>query len=123
MPDPVSYFELGGQDATGLREFYAGLFGWKIQTPLDAAETGDYSRVVSSKGGIAGSIVRTSGNMPPNYVMFYVGVDDLQASLDKAESLGGKTMVPPMPVPIQGGEGHIAVFIDPAGNTIGLRKL
>ena len=45
MPDPVSYFELGGQDATGLREFYAGLFGWKI--PLDAAETGDYSRVVS----------------------------------------------------------------------------
>ena len=48
MPDPVSYFELGGQDATGLREFYAGLFGWKIQTPLDAAETGDYSRVESS---------------------------------------------------------------------------
>ena len=61
--------------------------------------------------------------MPPNYVMFYVGVDDLQASLDKAESLGGKTMVLPMPMPIQGGEGHIAVFVDPAGNTIGQRKL
>ncbi len=122
MPDPVSYFELGGQDAGRLREFYAELFGWKIQTPLEAAETGDYSRVEQVEGGIAGGIVRTSGNMPPSYVMFYVAVDDLQAALDKAESLGGKTMVPPMPMPIAGGEGHIAVFMDPAGNTIGLRK-
>ena len=66
MPDPVSYFELGGQDAGKLREFYAELFGWKIQTPLEAAETGDYSRVEQAEGGIAGGIVRTSGNMPPS---------------------------------------------------------
>ena len=47
----------------------------------------------------------------------------MQTDFEEAESLGGKTMAPPMPMPIQGGEGHIAVFIDPAGNTIGLRKL
>ena len=58
--------------------------------------------------------------MPPNYHILYVTVDDLQACLDKAASLGGQTRVPPFEMP--GGVGQIAVFRDPDGNTIGLHK-
>jgi len=49
----------------------------------------------------------------------FIQVDDLQAYLDKAESLGGKTVIPPTDVP---GMGTFAWFADIDGNTIGLRK-
>ena len=48
--------------------------------------------------------------------MFYVGVDDVEAALTKAESLGGKTLVPPVEIP----GGIFAWFTDPEGNTVGL---
>ena len=47
----------------------------------------------------------------------YIQVDDLQAYLDKAEGLGGKTMIPPTEVP---GMGHFAWFTDIDGNILGL---
>jgi predicted enzyme related to lactoylglutathione lyase len=46
-------------------------------------------------------------------------VADLQAALDKAQKLGGKTAMPPMDVP---GGPSIAQFTDPAGNLVGLVK-
>jgi len=46
-----------------------------------------------------------------------VGVDDLQAALDKAESLGGKTVAPPMEIP---GVVSLAFFSGPEVNVIGL---
>ena len=119
MPNPVSYFELGGRNAGKLREFYSELFGWQIEH-FGAATFAEYYSVASTEGGIAGGIIQTSGEMPPNYLMVYVTVDDLQACLDRAESLGGETVVPPWEMP--GGMGQIAVFRDPDGNTIGLHK-
>jgi hypothetical protein len=51
--------------------------------------------------------------------MVYVEVDDLQQALDKAESLGGKTVMPPMDIP---DAVSLAMFTDPSGNVIGLVK-
>ncbi len=120
MPNPVAYFELGGRNAANLREFYTDLFDWNIESSTPSLAGGDYFYVQPTEGGVGGGILQTSGEMPPNYVMFYVSVDDLQAYLDKAESLGGTTLVPPMPIP--SGMGHFAVFQDPDGNVIGLHK-
>ena len=50
---------------------------------------------------------------------FYVMTDDLQSTLDSAEQLGGKTVLPPTDVP---GGPSIAMFTDPQGNAIGLLK-
>jgi predicted enzyme related to lactoylglutathione lyase len=50
--------------------------------------------------------------------MFYVDVEDVQAALDKAGELGGKTLVGPITIPA----GTFAWFADPDGNTIGLLK-
>lgn len=44
-------------------------------------------------------------------------LEDVRASLKKAESLGGKTLVPPLTIP---GAGTFAWFADPEGNTVGL---
>ncbi len=117
MGKPVVYFEIAGRDGEALKEFYANLFDWNIS---HHAPAGSYWYVEGEEGGIPGGIMQTTEDMPPNYVTFYVQVDDIQGCLGQAESLGGKTIVPPMPVP--GGMGHIGVFLDPSGNCIGLHK-
>ena len=70
-----------------------------------------------SEGGINGGIGPT--NDGTSRVTFYAQVDDLQAYLDKAERLGGKTVLPPMEIP---DTVTLAMFSDPEGNLIGLIK-
>jgi uncharacterized protein len=50
-------------------------------------------------------------------VSIYSQVEDLQATLDRAEHLGGKTILPPTEIP---GGPKLAMFADPAGNITGL---
>ena len=120
MPNPVTYFELGGRDAAGLSDLYSELFGWNIQPMGQSAAGSDFYFVEEDEGGIPGGILQTIEEMPDNYMMFYVSVDDPQECLDRAEKLGCSTIVAPMPLP--NGNGHIAIFQDPQGNFIGLHK-
>jgi predicted enzyme related to lactoylglutathione lyase len=114
MTQPVIHFEVVGPDASALQSFYTSLFDWKINT--DNAM--NYGMVEAGEGGIAGGVAPTMDGQPN--VTFYVQVPDLQAALNKAEKLGGKTLMPPMDVP----DGpSIAQFTDPAGNRIGLVKV
>ena len=115
MPNPVVHFEvMASENAEGIRKFYAEAFGWKI----DANNPMNYGLVDNGGEGINGGIGHPMAG--PSYATFYVQVDDLQRALDKIESLGGTTQMPPMDVP--GGEVSIAMFRDPAGNLIGLVK-
>jgi predicted enzyme related to lactoylglutathione lyase len=110
---PVVHFEVMGRDGDTLRSFYGELFGWEFNRPGPEM---DYGLVDAEEGqGIAGGV----GASPQGdgHVMFYVGVDDLQATLDKAESLGGKTVSPPMDV-VEGT--RIAHVGDPEGHTVGI---
>ena len=69
-----------------------------------------------SEDGIGGHITAL-GHEPHNYVTVYVRVDDIEAYLEKAETLGGQTVVPATEIP---GMGRFAWFSDLDGNTIGL---
>ncbi|MCI0439826.1 MAG: VOC family protein [Chloroflexi bacterium] len=118
MAHPVVHWEITAKDAKKLSGFYTSLFDWKINVNPMPNST-EYNYVVTDgEGGINGGIFQAPENMP-TYVTFYVQVDDLQKYLDKAESLGGKALFPPTPIP---GMGAFAMFGDPAGNTIGLFK-
>ena len=75
----------------------------------------NYGVVDTQAGGINGGV--TSGLQTAPQVIMYVAVEDLQASLDRAESLGGKTVVPPTEIP---GVVTFAMMSDPEGNVIGL---
>jgi len=109
MADKVTHFEIHGKDGKRLQKFYASLFGWKV----DANNPMNYGMVSPEQGGIGGGITKSDAPM----VTFYVEVADPAAALKKAESLGGKTIMPPMDVP---GGPRIAQFADPEGNVIGL---
>jgi predicted enzyme related to lactoylglutathione lyase len=116
MGQPVVHWEIAAKDAKKLQDFYTQLFDWKI----DANNPMNYGMVeTGGQGGINGGIMPVQGDYPP-YVTFYVHVDDLQAYLDKAESLGGTTIVPP--TLIHPDVGSFAMFHDPEGNLIGLFK-
>jgi predicted enzyme related to lactoylglutathione lyase len=112
MAHPVVHFEIGCRDQVKTEHFFGELFGWQMQRS-GIASTID----TGSQQGVPGHIT-SLGHEPQHYTIFYVEVDDVQAYLDKAASLGGKMLVPPVKIPT----GTFAWFADPDGNTIGLLK-
>jgi predicted enzyme related to lactoylglutathione lyase len=115
MAQPVVHWEIGGTDSAATRDFYAKLFDWEMQMH----EGMDYGLVqAAGDGSIGGGIGGLQPGQQP-YVTLYVQVDDLQKYLDKAESLGGKTILPPTPIPEIG---SCAMFADINGVVIGLYK-
>ena len=110
MPNPVIHFEIGCRDLMKAQSFFASLFDWRITAAGPAA-------MIDTGGEVAGHITAL-GHEPFNYTHFYVQVDDVQGYLDKANFLGGKTLVPPVQIPT----GVFAWFADPEGNAIGLFK-
>lgn len=116
MAAPVAYFEILSTDPERSTRFYTELFGWTAQ---DSGQPG-YSLIDTGAGeqGIGGGIGAVPSPDAPGGTTVYVRVDDLQAYLDRAERLGGRTLVPPMALP--GDYGTIAVFADPDGHPVGL---
>ena len=116
MGAPVVHFEILGRNWKALQEFYADLFGWKI----NADNSMGYGLVDTDSGGkgIGGGVGGTSEG-EAGWVTFYVEVGDIQAYLDKAARQGGKTIVPITEIPQMV---TFAVFQDPEGHLIGLVK-
>lgn len=73
----------------------------------------------TAEGEMANGGVGNDPSGGDGHVTFYAETDDVQASLDKAESLGGRTVMPPTE-PMQGTT--IALFADPEGHVVGLVK-
>ena len=112
MAHPVMWFEVLGTDGDRLRQFYGKLFGWAINTdnPIKygLVDTGE-------KRGIQGGVGQADAKMRA-WVTFYVETKDVTASLQDAERLGGKTIMPRTVTP----EVTMGVFEDPEGHAIGL---
>ena len=66
--------------------------------------------------GLGGGIA-TGQPGEPSRVRIYIEVEDLSAYLEKAESLGGKTIMEPADVP---GGPRLAMFTDPEGHIVGM---
>ena len=111
MSSPLIHFEVAGKDAGKLQSFYGDQFGWQINSdnPMNYG-------MVNLSDQVGGGITATQDGQP-GYAMFYVAVDDVEAALQKAESLGGKRVFGPMEVPEGPTIGHLA---DPEGNVVGL---
>ena len=114
MPNPIVHWELNADDPKKAQEFFSSLFGWHI----NADNPMNYGIVETHTGnGINGGIHHS--DEAPKGVTMYVEMDDLQAYLDKAVSLGGKVVMPVTDVP---GMVVMAQFVDPQGNVVGLVK-
>jgi uncharacterized protein len=121
MGQPVVHFEIIGSDPAMLRRFFGDLFGWEF-VERDAvteavSEPGKYGFLVSpgDGAGINGGV--GGGEGYESRVLFYVGVPDVEAALQKAESLGGTRQMGPEGIP---GTLVVGQFTDPEGHLIGV---
>ena len=114
MGSPVVYFEISSRDCKNSKNFFKELFDWQITDP----DGSDYGFVKDEGEGSIGGGIGPAENGNPS-VTFYIHVDDLKKYLDKVESLGGKTVVAPTPIP---GIGEYALFSDLDGNVLGIWK-
>lgn len=112
MGAPVVHFEIYGKEAEKLRAFYTELFGWEIHAdnPMNYGLVHTNAEDKGIDGGIA------EGDARVNVV---IEVDDLQAYLDRAVSLGGEVVTPVTEIPNMV---TFAEFRDPAGNLLGIAK-
>ena len=94
MSHPVIHAEIRSQDPDATRAFFAELFGWRYS---DGAFPG-YTFV---DPGVEGALPTAIGPLQggADAVLFFVGVEDVAATLARAEQLGGKTIQPAQQVP------------------------
>ncbi len=114
---PIVHIEIPAKHTREAGKFYGDLFGWKIE----ADPSYNYVQF-QAEGGPGGGFAEVGeSNAPiqykPDSLLVYVSTDDIDATLAKAESLGGKTLLSKTEIPQVG---WWAVFSDPTGNRIGL---
>jgi len=121
-PGSFCWFECGTTDVGAAKKFYAGLFDWNtVDVPMPGDMGGHYTLLKLGDDDVAG-LYKMSGpqfeGVPPHWAT-YVTVEDVDQSADRARSLGGKIVAPPMDVP---GVGRMAVVEDPTGAKIAMFK-
>ena len=94
-------------------EFYADLFGWKIQPVPEM----NYTMWEAGNGDEYGGFPQVSEENPAGQVLIYIASEDIEADLKKVEKLGGKVLCQKVEIP---GMGWYGVFQDPTGNVLAL---
>jgi uncharacterized protein len=119
VPGSFCWNELGTGDTTNAAEFYTGLFGWTANTQ----NFGDMEYTMFQNGERpAGGMYKLTpemGNVPPHWLVYFA-VDDCDAKVAAATSLGAQVMKPADDIP---GIGRFAILIDPQGAAFALIKL
>jgi len=112
-PGALSWNELASTDMDGSGSFYTELFGWTLE-PMEGTEM-PYSVIMNTDRRSNGGI-RPAMQNEPSYWLVYFGTDDIDASSNKIEELGGTKMMGPMSISV----GQIAVAQDPQGAVFAL---
>ena len=111
MSHPVIHAEIRSADPDATRDFFAALFGWTYSDGAfpgyTFADTGDETALPTAIGPVQGG---------QDAVLFFVGVDDVEATLARAEKLGGRIVQPAQHVPGV----TFGVFADAQGHIVGV---
>lgn len=111
-PHPIVHIEISAKDLKAADQFYSDLFGWHIE------QNPEFNYATFDPGeGPGGGFNLLSESNPAGTVVVYVGTDDIEASLAKAEALGARVLVTKTEIP---GTGWFGMFSDPTGNPVGL---
>src|SRR5450432_1636651 len=101
MGNAVVHFEIIGRNPAALKEFYRALFGWEADADSPVApqvsDAGAYGFIASSVTADGSAIPGGIGGGPSfrPHALFYVGVPNVAAALEKALSLGGSRVTGP----------------------------
>jgi predicted enzyme related to lactoylglutathione lyase len=107
MPTIV-HFEVPADDVRRAKKFYTELLGWKFEEV-----PGGYWLI--GTGGVGGGMMKRQN--PQQQITNYIDVPSIDEYAAKVEKLGGKVVVPKMPVL---GRGYFVVCLDTENNVFAL---
>ena len=112
MGNPIVHFEIRTTDPDAAHGFYRDLFGWSFAP----GGIPGYSYIDSGvpTGTIPGGMSPLQGGA--QMVTVFAGVENVEATLERAVALGGKVVQPATSVPGV----TFGLFADPQGNVIGV---
>jgi uncharacterized protein len=111
------WYELLTNDKAATLPFYEKVMGWKVPPSPPGVPHG-YQMIDtgSGGGGFAGGTMQLTDEMRKNGArpcwLFYIGVEDVDATANKVEAAGGKLLMKPFDIP---GAGRAAMIADPQG--------
>ena len=106
--------ELQVRDLDKAKKFYAPLFNWRLK------ESPEYTEMHLGDNAVGGMIESKAPPEVPSFWMPYLAVDDCDAVVSRAQSLGGMVYAPAFDVP---NVGRMAVLADPQGASFAIIKL
>ncbi len=121
----ICWTEVATTNLESAVNFYSELFGWKITKSQNDEVPMDYREFDTGLGYTSGGMFEMKpefygGESPPPHFMNYIAVDDVDATAEKIEELGGSIMGEPQDIPKVG---RMAVVQDPTGATFSILKL
>ncbi len=116
MPNPNGipiWYELQTEDPDASKRFYDEVMGWTIE-PQPSGEM-DY-RMIDTADRQVGGVMRLTheikeGGVKPSW-LFYIGVDNVDATIEKIAAERGSVLMPAWDMP---GVGRMAFVADPQG--------
>ncbi len=108
----VGWIDITVDDATGLRDFYAAVTGWKPKD-VSMGEYSDFMMTMPGNDEAAAGICHARGDnaaLPPQWLI-YIIVADADKSAAVCVARGGKVLVGPKPL----SGGRFCVIEDPGG--------
>lgn len=116
--NPVNWFEIPVLDIGRAKSFYTAILGFAFEDlSMDQAQMATFPMELAAPG-TGGALVQCEGYTPTlDGVVNYFSVADIEATLAKAGSVGGETLVPKTDI---GEFGCFAHVKDTEGNRIGL---
>ena len=108
------WYELMTADPDASKAFYDEVIGWTVEAQPSGEM--DYRMIDSGSDGLVGGVMRLTkemqaGGAKPTW-LFYIGVNDVDASVEKIKAAGGSVLMPAWDIP---GIGRIAMVADPQG--------
>jgi len=111
---PIVHAEIRSADPDATREYFGALFGWTY--PTEGAFPGYTFVETGVPGALYTAISPLQGD--EDLVTFFVGVDDMAATIEQAVGLGGRVVQDPVTVPGV----SFALIADPLGHVVGLAQ-
>lgn len=118
--NPVNWFEIPVHDLDRATSFYENVFGYELELhdmgPLQMA----WFPMEDEGTGTTGTLIKSEAYTPSHEgSMVYFSVDDIDATLEKINENGGKTINEKMSI---GEHGFVAHFEDSEGNRVALHS-
>jgi predicted enzyme related to lactoylglutathione lyase len=112
----IIHFEIPASDPERAATFYKKAFGWKIEKWPGPME---YWMVTTGADGVPGINGGLMKNTTVKTTTNTIGVESVDAAVDKVTKAGGKLVMPKTPIPTVG---YFAYLTDTEGNLFGVMQ-